>query len=248
VESRMTDAVRAAGGPIEAIGRDFMLHAETFGRSEDQGYPHPFAGYFAGRGGVLGDVDWEVVDAVFAVFEPSVTKTFWEQGRPVHGAADGARLYWDNVAQWGRGHLVGAAGLDRIIELGERVIDAAPGAGMPLFCGWRVMPRAADAPARAMQVLFLLRELRGAVHLPALISSGIKPVEAHILNKGTEFAAFCGFAEPFPDCEHLKARKEEVEEITDRRMTEIVGLALSAAEAEDLAELAAGALKAASRT
>jgi hypothetical protein len=246
VNTRLTQAVRAAGGPIEQIGRDYMLHAETFARSEAHGYPHPFAGYFAGRGGVLGDVDWEVVDAVFAVFEPAVTKMFWEQGRAVHGAAEGARLYWEQVADWARDHLTGAPGLDRIVELGERIIDAAPAAGMPLFCAWRLMPRAQDAPARAMQVLFILRELRGSIHLSALISAGIKPVEGHILNKGPEFAAFCGFQEPFPDCAHLKARKDEVEEVTDQRMAEIVETALSTAEAEELAELSAAALKVAS--
>jgi hypothetical protein len=248
MDTRLTEAVRAAGGPIEQIGRDCMLHPDTFARSEAHGYPHPFAGYFAGRGGVLGDVDWEVIDAVFAVFEPNVTKMFWEQGRAVHGAAEGANLYWGQVADWGREHLADAPGLNRIIELGERVINAAPAAGMPLFCGWRVMPRAADDPARAMQVLFILRELRGSVHLPALISSGIKPMEAHILNKGPEFAAFCGFPEPFPDCNHLKGRKDEVEEITNQRMAEIVDMALSPAEAEELAELAARALKTASGT
>ncbi|MGH8999032.1 MAG: SCO6745 family protein [Acidimicrobiia bacterium] len=235
------DAVRAAAAPIGAIGANFMLHPETFARSESHGYPHPFAGYFAGRGGVLGDVDSSVIAAVFTVFEPGVVKMFWEQGQPVHGAAEGARLYYDQMAQWARDHLAGASGLDRLVELGERVIDAAPVGGLPLFAGWKVMPRASDVPARAMQVLFVLRELRGSVHLGALAASGLGPVEAHLLNKGPEYAQQFGFSEPFPEYNHLKGLREQVEETTNLRMAEIVARALTPAEASELADLAASA-------
>ena len=38
-----------------------MLHQETMARAAENGYDNPFAFYFAGRGGVLGDVDAEVV-------------------------------------------------------------------------------------------------------------------------------------------------------------------------------------------
>lgn len=237
-DARVLDAVKAAAGPIEALGATYMLHPETFKRTEENGYPHPFAGYFAGRAGVLGEVDAGIVSAVLTVFEPEIVAMFWDQGRPVHGAARAAELYQEQTGAWGRDHLSGQPGLERFIELGERIIGAAPTAGLPLFAGWKAVPRATDAPARAMQVVFVLRELRGAIHFTALTASGLAPVEAHLLNKGAQYAQMFGWDEPWPDVTHLKAKRDEVEEITNQREAEIWGRALSAEEAAEFAGLA----------
>jgi len=238
-DARVMDAAKTAAGPIEAIGATYMLHPETFKRTEENGYPHPFAGYFAGRGGVLGDVDAATVSSVFTVFEPSIVAMFWDQGKPVHGPAKGAELYQEMIAAWGRDHLTGQSGLDRIAELGEKVIEAAPTDELPLFAGWKAVPRASDAPARAMQVLFVLRELRGAIHFAALNASGLTPVEAHLINKGEQYCQMFGWSEPFPDVSHLKGRRDEVEEITNQREAEIWAQALTADEANELAGLVA---------
>jgi hypothetical protein len=236
------EAARAAGGPIEEIGALYMLHPETFARSTENGYPHPFAGYFAGRGGVLGDADASTVNAVFAVFEPNVVKMFWEQGLAVHGAAGGAAVYNDQVAEFARRHLSGAEGLDRIVELGQRVVDSAPVLGMPLFAGWKSMPLAEDAPARALQVMFKLRELRGSVHMAALAMSGLTPIEAHMLNRGAEYCAFFGWPEPFATGEGKEANRQAAEDATNRRMAEIMGTALTVEEMHELGRLASAAL------
>jgi hypothetical protein len=241
-DTQVLEAVRAGGGPIEQIGALFMLHPETVEQSAANGYPHPFAGYFAGRGGVLGRADASTVNAVFAVFEPTVVRTFWEQGLAVHGAEGGASVYNDQIAGFARKHLAGAEGLDRIVELGEKVIAAAPELANPLFAGWRAMPRASDDAARALQVLFVLRELRGGIHMDALALSGLTAVEAHMLNKGSEYCAFFGWAEPFADGEDKRADKQAAEEATDRRMAQIVPAALTAEEATELTRLAERAL------
>ncbi|WP_028935604.1 SCO6745 family protein [Pseudonocardia spinosispora] len=241
-DASTVDAVRAAGGPIEEIGALFMLHPETFEQSAAKGYPHPFAGYFAGRGGVLGEADASTVSAVFAVFEPNAVKMFWEQGVAVHGAAGGASVYNEQIADFARKHLTGAEGLDRLAELGQKVVDAAPISGLPLFAGWAPMPVAEDAEARALQVLFKLRELRGSIHMNALALSGLSPIEAHMLNKGTEYCSMFGWSEPFADGEDKRDAKQAAEDATNRRMADIVGAALTADEAAELATLSAGAL------
>jgi hypothetical protein len=233
------DAVKTAAGPIEAIGAAYMLHPDTFKRTGENGYPHPFAGYFAGRGGVLGDVDAGVVTSVFAVFEPSIVEMFWDQGRPVHGAAKGAELYQEMTGAWGRDHLSGQPGLERLIELGEKVIDSAPTDGLPLFAGWKAVPRASDPAARAMQVLFVLREMRGAIHFVALKASGLSPVEAHLINKGEQYAQMFGWDAPWPDVTQLKTKRDEVEEITNQREAEVWAAALTPEEAQELAGLVA---------
>ncbi|BDX33760.1 hypothetical protein TUM20985_43070 [Mycobacterium antarcticum] len=239
----LLQATQAAGGPIEQAVAMFMLHPETFAESIAAGYENPFAGYVAGRGGVLGEATGVAVSSVFVVFEPTFLQSLWEEGIAVRGAAGAADLYWEQTAGFGRRHLVGAAGLDRLAELGEKVIAATPGAGLPLYAGWRTMPLADDAPARAMQVMFILRELRAGMHFNLLTNSGISFIEAHMLNKGQEYASMFGWPEPFADGDDKAVRYAEVEEQTNLRMAEILGAALEESEPAELARLSADAVQ-----
>ncbi|MGE2726090.1 SCO6745 family protein [Mycolicibacterium pulveris] len=240
--TEMFDAAAETGTAMEQAVSVFMLHPETFGESAAAGYQNPFAGYVAGRGGVLGEADGATVAAVFAVFEPTGLAALWDEGRAVHGAAGAAQRYWEQTAGFARRYLAGAAGLDRIAELGEKLIAATPSAGLPLYAGWRAMPLADDASARALQVMFVLRELRAGVHFNALTISGIAPIEAHMLNKGAQYAAMFGWPEPYADGADKKDRYTEVEQATNRRMAEIFEAALDPAEAQELARLSADAL------
>ncbi|MCE9514718.1 MAG: evbL, partial [Mycobacterium sp.] len=93
----------------EAVGI-FMLHPETFAGSMAAGYQNPFAGYVAGRGGVLGEATGTTVAAVFSIFEPGFVRTMWDEGVAVRGAAGAAQVYWDQVAAFGRKYLAGSQG------------------------------------------------------------------------------------------------------------------------------------------
>jgi len=235
-------SVRDAGAAMgEALGI-FMLHPETFGESIAAGYANPFAGYVAGRGGVLGDATGAAVSSVFTVFEPTFTVACWDEGVAVRGAQGAAGVYWKQIAGFGHRYLTGAEGLGRIAALGEKVIAATPDGGLPLYAGWRTMPLADDAPARALQVMFILRELRAGVHFGALTTSGITPVEAHMLHGGREYTQMFGWPEPFADGVDKKDRYAEVETATNRRMVEIMTAALSPDELDELARLSVGAL------
>ena len=192
---------------------------------------------------MLGDATGVTVASVFAVFEPTVTAMMWDEGVAVRGAAGAAKVYWDQVAEFGRTYLAGAEGLARITALGEKVIAATPAGGLPMFAGWRAMPLADDDAGRALQVMFVLRELRGDVHFNALSLSDISAVEAHMLHGGAEYTKMFGWPEPFADGESKKKRYAEVEDATNRRMAEIVEAALSGAEADELARLSTGALE-----
>ncbi|MGV0807666.1 SCO6745 family protein [Mycolicibacterium setense] len=236
------DAAAAAGTAMEQAVAIFMLHPENFAASSAAGYENPLAGYVAGRGGVLGEATGATVSAVFAVFEPKGLAAMWDEGVAVRGAAGAAQQYWEQAADFGRKYLSGADGLDRVAALGEKLIAATPIAGLPLFAGWRAMPLADDAPARALQVMFVLRELRAGVHFNALTISGIAPVEAHMLNKGPQYTTMFGWPEPFPDGADKKDRYAEIEQTTNRRMAEIFTAALDPDEAAELARLSTDAL------
>ncbi|MGB5111700.1 MAG: evbL [Mycobacterium sp.] len=238
----LVEATATAGAAMEQAVAVFMLHPQTYGESVAAGYRNPLAGYVAGRGGVLGEATGATVSAVFAVFEPTGLSAMWDEGVAVRGAAGASQVYWDQAAEFGRKYLAGADGPDRIAALGEKLIAVAPTAASPLFAGWRAMPLADDAPARALQVMFVLRELRAGLHFNALSLSGVTPVEAHMLNKGPRYAAMFGWPEPFADGADKKDRYAEIEQATNRRMAELIGAALDPAEAEELAQLTASAL------
>lgn len=243
----MNDAARAIGaGMGEAIGI-FMLHPQTFAGSIAAGYSNPFSGYAAGRGGVLGEATGTTVASIFAIFEPTFLAALWDEGIAVRGAAGAAQVYWDQVADFGRAYLAGTDNPARIVELATKVIAATPAVGMPMYAGWRAMPLApaqepADDAARALQAIFVLRELRGDVHFNLLANSGITPVEAHMLNRGEQYARMFGWPDPLADGTAKKDRYAEVEAATDARMAQILTAALSVEEAQELARLSTTAL------
>ena len=69
------ELARSTAQPINAIGAKFMLTPETNDIGSDHGFTHPFAFYTAGRGGVLGDVDAEVVVSAFGFFAPGLIRS-----------------------------------------------------------------------------------------------------------------------------------------------------------------------------
>ncbi len=242
MSTTVLDATDAAGSAIEEAVAVFMLHPETFAESVAAGYQNPLAGYVAGRGGVLGDTTGATVAAVFAVFEPAGLSALWDEGVAVRGAAGAAQVYWEQAAAFGRKYLAGAEGLDRLAALGEKVVAVTPTVALPLFAGWRTMPLAGDAPARALQVMFVLRELRGGVHFNLLALSGVTPVEAHMLNKGPQYTAVFGWPEPYADGADKLDRYDEIRQETNRRMAELLSAALDPAEIDEFARVSAAAL------
>lgn len=231
------EADQATSKAIHDLGSAFMLSSETHARAAANGYDNPFAFYFAGRGGVLGDVDAEVVYSAFGWFCPAVIKPMWEQGVKVHGAREAAARYASACAEWGRDHLAGVEGVNRFSELAERVVEAAETSGRPLFAGWKVMPRVTDPPGHAMQLVHVMREWRGANHLTATTAVGLSPLEAILGQDGEGQAKFFGWSEPFPPTtDELRGRRGYAEGITDRLCAPAYE-ALSGAERAEFVEL-----------
>jgi hypothetical protein len=216
-----------------------MLHPETMDRAAKQGYANGFAFYFAGRGGVLGDVDADVVAAAMGWFNPSIVRMMWEEGVAVAGARETARRYNEACAAWGRDHLTGVEGLDRFVTLAEQLCAGADGSGLPLFAGWRAEPRVDDTPGRAMQLIHVLREWRGGVHLVATTAAGLSPVEAILTNDGEGQASMFGWSD-FPDCTGLEDRHGEARATTDRLCAAVYERTLSGDERAVFAGLASG--------
>jgi hypothetical protein len=226
--------VRATYDPIHDIGTAIFLSPETGARAAEWGWSNPFAFYFAGRGGVLGDVDATVVTATFGWFNPDAVKAMYDEGVAVCGGPGAAARMIEAHALFGRDHFA-SLDLDRFVELADRLVDGAEGAGLPLFVGWRDQPRADDVPARAAQLLQILREWRGANHLVATTGAGLSPLEAILTNEGEGQAKFFGWREPFPDVASIKDRHDEAEDMTNRLCARQFDALLSAGERGEFA-------------
>lgn len=208
------EAASSIGRPIGSIGSRFMFDPTTYADAAAHGY----AGldfYFAGRCGVLGDTDADVVAAALGFFEAGNVRTLWEQGVAVAGAASAAERFSAACAGWGRSHFGDGVDYDRLNELAAQVIAAAPAAGLPLFAGWRRMPLADDAKGAACQQLNALRELRGGAHLVAVLAAGVTPFEAVLAKGGAANAQLFGYPEPYPDVSAAHDALEVAETTTD---------------------------------
>jgi hypothetical protein len=215
-----------------------MLHPETLQAGADAGYANGFAWYTAGRGGVLGDVDADVVVSSFAYFEPNLVRKMWTAGTAVEGARAAGRRYATACADWGKKRLAGVDGMARLAELADRVIDQASVEGLTLFAGWRAEERPSDPAAHAYFDIHLLRELRGCVHIIATTAQGLSALEAILTdaNGGPGRAKNFGWPEPYPDTATLTAQRQAAENDTDRMLTRFYSV-LSASERAELVEL-----------
>ena len=83
--------VQATSVPIHDIGTAIYLSPDVFGWAAEWGWSNPFAFYFAGRGGMLGDVGADVVTSAMGWFEPDAVSAMYAEGIGVAGRHGGGR-------------------------------------------------------------------------------------------------------------------------------------------------------------
>ena len=97
--------IQSTSAPIHDIGTAIYLSPDVFGWAGEWGWSNPFSFYFAGRGGMMGDVGAEVVCSAFGWFEPSVVKAQFEEGAAIKGARAAAERMAEAHALWVRKYL-----------------------------------------------------------------------------------------------------------------------------------------------
>jgi hypothetical protein len=232
------ETVLAVSRTIHNVGTTWMIDDEVARQGKQHGYGDGLQFYFAGRGGVLGDVDASVVAAAMGFWEPGKVRARWEEGVAVAGASQAARRYAQACADWGEKHLAGVEGGERLVALAEKLVAAVDVAGLPLFAGWRSMPRPAPGPGRLIHLVHLLREMRGGMHLVAVAAAGLSPLEAMLTSDGEGQARYFGWRD-LPDVSRLMDRRGQAEEITDRLATAAYQRAFSPSERAEFADLVA---------
>jgi len=223
-------AVRATSVPIHDIGTAIYLSPDVMGWAAEWGWSNPFAFYFAGRGGMLGDVGADVVTSVFGWFEPNAVKAMYTEGVGVATPSEAAARMAEAHSKWGRKHYADVEGLDGIVAVTEELVGGLEGSAIPVFVGWRDAERCDSAAGRAAQLMQILREWRGGLHLVSTTAAGLSPLEAILTNEGEGQAKFFGWPEPFPDITAIKAKHDEAEAMTDRLCASTLAQALDAAK------------------
>ena len=208
--------VRTTYDPIHDIGTAIYLSPDVMGWAAEWGWSNPFSFYFAGRGGMLGDVGADVVTSALGWFEPNAVKAMYTEGVGVAPAKEAAARMAEAHSNWGRKHYADVEDLDGIVAVTEEVVGGLEGSAIPLFVGWRDAAPSETAAGRAAQLMQILREWRGGLHLVATTAAGLSPLEAILTNEGPGQAKFFGWSEPFPDCTAIKGKHDEAEEMTDR--------------------------------
>ncbi|MFE3187890.1 hypothetical protein ACFXHA_02715 [Nocardia sp. NPDC059240] len=226
---------------IQQIGGGFMFSREARAFSDSTGVPGFLPGYTRGRGGVLGEVDADVVSSAFGFFRPETVRAAWEATSAM--SAESAALGYLKVCQdFGRRKLAGFEDSARLAELLQRVVAATDPVGAPLFAGWRALPQAEDAPGLVLQLIHVLRELRGGLHLVGVLGSGLTPLQAVLiagspLESGDDHARSFGWPEPYGEITaELKGRWMQAESITDDLIAPAFAV-LEDKEGEELAGL-----------
>lgn len=229
---------------IQELGGGFMFSREARTYAAETGIDEFFGPYTRGRGGVLGEVDADVVTAAFGFFPGHSVRTAWESvSMPAEKAAQRYALV---CQEFGRRKLGAFDDAARLAALMETVVAAADPAGAPLFAGWRAMPLPSDPAAQVMQLAHVLRELRGGLHLMAVRASGITPLQAVLvsgspLNDGPGQARWYGWPEPFEEItDDIRDRWQQAESVTDALIAPAFAV-LTDTDAADLVRLTAAA-------
>lgn len=201
--------------PIQKLGAAFYFDEMTVAHGKTLGLGGRRF-YFIGRGGSLGDVEWQMVSSAFGYFNPALVEHIWTTSVEKIQPSAAAREYVQCSQDFGRAHFSNVPGLDAFCAAAESVLAAIDPAGLTLYAGMLSAPLASDAPARAYQLVPLLREHRGSAHLLAVISVGLSPRVAHAIRRPNDLELFGWTADDLPPItDEDRALLDEAERITD---------------------------------
>ncbi|MEW2353684.1 hypothetical protein [Spirillospora sp. NPDC029432] len=237
----MREIAAAAGKPIGRLGGAFMISREAKAFAAEAGLDG-WAPYFRGRFGVLGDVHPDVIASAAGFFPVEAVRAAWDAGAALPAATAAAR-YAAVAHEFGRRKLADFAESERLAELLKRVADGADVAAAPVFAGWRAIDLPEDAAARVIQLAHVVRELRGGLHVAAVLASGLTSLEAvvsgrsDLLPSGEANAEYFGWPRPYPEVtDEIRRRRAAAEELTDELMVPAFAV-LDEAEAAELVAL-----------
>lgn len=198
---------------VATLPSNFMLDGATYAKGAELGF-EGMDFYVGGRGGVLGDVNADVVTATFVYFEPNGIRDGWDRSGTVMSREQATAEFASCCHEWARTHLADGPDYARAAALLDRVVTGASPAGAPLFAAWRAQDEPTDDKALVLHRLNGLRELRGGLHAGAILAAGFHPLEAVMLST-PYMAGIFGWPEPHPDSSVMQIAWDTAEESTN---------------------------------
>lgn len=224
------EIVQQTSPAINQAGGFFYFHPDTLAKGKELGLDG-FRFYFLGRGGVLGDVEPDVVVSAFGYFAPALVETMWSSAKQKMNPRDAARAHLACADHIGTVKLTGLDVLDGFNDAAETIVDSVDRSGLTLFAGVAAEPLPNDPAARAYRNVCNLRELRGSQHLLAIVATGLSPSVAHAIRRPSDIASFGWDPAPDTSDEH-QAMLAAADELTDRlQCIAVAGLSDAQADA-----------------
>jgi hypothetical protein len=208
--------------PIQVVGMSFYFDPLTAARAKELGL-NVFQFYGLGRGGVLGDVDLDVVNEAFTFFSPASIARMWGAPVPKADPAATAAAYLQAAYEFAD-RTFGAVGVDVLANFARaahKVVAAVAGGHHLLVDGYRQYEVSSDQVHAAYLGAILMRELRGCVHIDAVREVGLSPLEASYLQDPSVFKMHGYGDDDVPRVTpELEAKKAQAEVVTSAAMAE----------------------------
>jgi hypothetical protein len=216
------DTIERVFKPIQQFTRGWMLAESTGRHGIDLGFASGSHFWIVGRAGVLGSCPVEVAVGGVAFHAPEQVEVAWNGVPDGLSHYDVSLIYLELIRAWGDETLTvfDPDRLEAIDTLGRRIIDAAPACLGLLFAGWRQLPIPQSLPARVALTTQVLREMRGAAHVNAIVGCGLSPLDAILASTnapprtGPDYAERFGWKGPFRNPDEVRAARLEAEQLT----------------------------------
>ena len=215
------ELVAAACPKIGTLGAAFYFDKATLAKGKELGLDG-FRFYFLGRGGVLGNVEPDVVRSAFGYFAPATVNKVWSSACEVMAPRDAGRAYVACAQDFGRRVFADVDGLDGLCAAAKTVNEATDASSLALYAGLAAEPLCDDVPGQAMQLIATLREYRGSAHLAAIRVLGLDPAVAHAIKRPDDVETF-GYTEAPTITDADRAMHDEAEKLTDQMVADAYG-------------------------
>ena len=181
----MDERTRIIRNVCEPIGANVYFAPEAHKGYEALGLQGYGSGYFCSRGASLGKPSGLVITSAFGVFSPAIVVPAVDAGWAVTQPEPLLQARYDGAVASLRRLLGEPDGpqLARAIELLQRALAVAEGAGHALFSGLKSLPFPTDPVGQLWRLSDMLREHRGDSHISVWTRAMLRPIEIQLMSE-----------------------------------------------------------------
>ena len=181
----MDERTRTLRNVCEPIGANVYFAPEAHQRYVALGLQAMGSGYFCSRSASMGKPMGLVVTAAFGVFSPTIVVPAIEAGWAATEPEPLLQARYDGAVASLR-RLLGepdAGRVSRAVELLQRGLEVAEGAGHPLFSGLKGLPWPDEPLGALWRCCDMVREHRGDSHIAVWTRAMLKPIEIQLMSE-----------------------------------------------------------------